>query len=83
MGKKQINVRVDEEKYEVIERRAAALGMEVNAYVQRLATDEGDELRLRFLDTVAHFTHAWGPDFAEHFGHDVPGAKPPHGQAAA
>lgn len=80
--KKQINVRVDEDEFEVIAARAAAVGMDVHEYIRQVATDEGSDLRHRFLGAAAHFTEEWGPHFAERFGHPAPAHDEAHGRAA-
>ncbi len=82
MPKKQINVRVDDEVYAGIEERAAAAGMEVPDYARQVLADEANDIRHRFLAAGAHFIDAWGPHFAEKFGHPAPSESERHGQAA-
>ncbi|MEU4039769.1 plasmid mobilization protein [Streptomyces collinus] len=75
MGKKQINVRVDQAEYDVIAERAAAAGMDVSEYARRVLADEGNDVRHRFLGAAEHFAQEWGPHFAERFGHPAPETK--------
>ncbi|MGW0819117.1 plasmid mobilization protein [Streptomyces viridiviolaceus] len=82
MGKKQINVRVDEDVYAGIEERAAAVGLEVTEYARQVLADEANDLRHRFLNAGAHFTAEWGDHFAERFGHPAPARGETPGQAA-
>jgi uncharacterized protein (DUF1778 family) len=81
-AKKQINVRVDEDEYDVIAQRAASVGLDVPDYVRQVAADEGNDTRRRFLEAAAHFTEEWGPHFAERFGHPAPVQDEAHGHAA-
>ncbi|MFE6895232.1 plasmid mobilization protein [Streptomyces sp. NPDC057694] len=83
MAKKQINIRLDDDEYAVIEQRAAAVGLEVHDYMRQVASDEGNDMRHRFLGAAAYFVEDWGDTFAERFGHEVPGKKAAPGQAAA
>ncbi|MGW4517901.1 plasmid mobilization protein [Streptomyces sp. NPDC004393] len=82
MAKKQINVRVDEHVYDVIAERAAAAGMSVPEYACTVLTDNGNDLRHRFLAAGEHFTEEWGAHFAERFGHPAPAQDEAHRRAA-
>lgn len=83
MAKKQINIRVDDEVYAGIEERAAAAGMEVTDYARQVLADEANDIRHRFLAAGAHFVDAWGPHFAEKFGHPAPAQDETRGRTAA
>jgi len=80
---KQINIRVDADKYPNIEARAKAVGMTVNQYAATLVTDDANDLRHRFLGAGAHFADAWAAEFAEQFGQPpAKNADDRHGTAA-
>jgi hypothetical protein len=81
-NKRQINVRVDQAEYDVIAERAAAVGMEVADYARQVLTDEGNDLRHRFLDAAQHFTEEWGPHFAERFNYPTVDKGETRGKAA-
>jgi hypothetical protein len=66
--KKQINIRIDADKYPGVAARAEAVGMSVADYAATLITDEANDLRHRFLGAGAHFADAWAGEFAEQFG---------------
>jgi hypothetical protein len=76
---KQINVRVDDDAAAGIERRAEAAGLTVPEYAKQVLTDEGNDVRHRFLAAGAHFVDEFADAFAEEFG--TPAAD--RGSAAA
>jgi hypothetical protein len=81
--KKQINIRIDADRYPDVEARAAAAGMSVNEYATTLITDDANDLRHRFLRAGAHFADAWADEFAEQFGRlPVKNTDERHGTAA-
>lgn len=82
MAKKQINVRVEEDVYATIEERAKAAGMEVPDYARTVLSDEGNDLRHRFLSAGAYFAQEWGDHFAERFSHPTAAKDEPRGKAA-
>lgn len=82
MGKRQINVRVDEQVYAGIEERAAAAGMDVTEYSRQVLTDEANDLRHRFLAAGSYFMEEWSDHFAERFG-STAGPADATGRAAA
>ncbi|MEU3793891.1 plasmid mobilization protein [Streptomyces fructofermentans] len=72
---KQINVRVDDDAAAVIEQRAEAAGLSVPEYAKQVLTDEGNDLRHRFLAAGAHFVDEFADAFAEEFGTPAGGTR--------
>ncbi|MFD7903878.1 toxin-antitoxin system HicB family antitoxin [Kitasatospora sp. NPDC057904] len=65
---KQLNVRLDDQVHEALERRAEAAGMSLPDYARKVLAEEADEQRERFLTAAAHFSQAWAPAFEAEFG---------------
>ncbi|MCD0486235.1 toxin-antitoxin system HicB family antitoxin [Streptacidiphilus sp. ASG 303] len=75
MGKKQLNVRVDESTAEMARERAEAQGISMNQYIERLVQQDMGETGRAFVDAAAQFMKEYEAVFAAEFGDAVDAAR--------
>ncbi|WP_455360687.1 hypothetical protein [Streptomyces sp. SYSU K21746] len=65
---KQLNIRIDDDLYAELEKRAAGAHMAPADYARALLADDVNEQRNRFLAYAAHFSERFAASFEEAFG---------------
>ncbi|WP_377268995.1 toxin-antitoxin system HicB family antitoxin [Peterkaempfera sp. SMS 1(5)a] len=75
MGKKQLNVRVDESTAEMARERAEAQGISMNQYIEKLVQQDMGETGRAFVDAAAQFMKEYETAFVAEFGDAEQAAK--------